>query len=312
METPSYFSTASIDRLSHKRQDKEWIKSHFLEDTTRFVPIWQLKNLVTLEKNRAPRYLSYHEIRPHLQGTDQLIFLGQQGQNMYFALELPSAEQSFGFMNAKSCAFEDLRLLSARLQPEECAVLAYARGMIYWRQRHQFCGSCGNPTTSSAAGFVRICTNAACGQQHFPRIDPSIIVLVSCGDACLLGRSPQWPPGMHSTIAGFVEPGECLEDAVRREVLEETGVNVANIIYFASDPWPFPSSLMLGFHAHATTTEITIDEHELEHAAWFTRAELKQQIAAKILRLPMKSSIAFRLIQAWYDDGQSGALQEIL
>lgn len=307
----SYFSTASIDRLSHKRQNKDWIISCLSEDTTRFIPIWQLKNLVTLDENPTPLYLAYHEAQPFLKATGQPIFLGKQDQNTYFALELASEHDSFSFLEEKMCKFRDLLFLSPLLQPEECALLAYARAMVYWHQRHQYCGSCGSPTISIEGGFVRRCTNDVCKQQHFPRLDPSIIVLVSYEDSCLLGRQPQWPKGMHSIIAGFVEPGECLEDTVKREVMEETGIEVENIVYFASDPWPFPSSLMLGFTAQAKNKDITINIDELEHAAWFTREEIKRQLAAQTLRLPMKSSIAFRLIQAWYDAGHNGKLNDV-
>jgi NAD+ diphosphatase len=146
---------------------------------------------------------------------------------------------------------------------------------------------------------VRRCTGADCGQSHFPRTDPAVIMLVHDGERCLLGRKPGWPEGMHSTLAGFVEPGESLEEAVMREVLEETGVVVDEVAYHSSQPWPFPASLMLGFHARARCTAITVDPEELEHAAWFERGALLAQAEGDAFRLPRRDSIARRLVEDW-------------
>src|SRR5256714_8255556 len=148
-------------------------------------------------------------------------------------------------------AFEELRPLAPLLAADEAGLLAYARAMAIWRVRHRHCGVCGAGTIATRAGHILVCSNAACAQELFPRIDPAIIVLVTDGERALLGRQANWPPGRYSTIAGFVEPGESLEDAVLREVFEETGVNVTNPRYDSSQPWPFPSSLMIGFQAQA-------------------------------------------------------------
>ncbi len=308
----SYFGTGYLDRVSHKRHDSEWIVSCLSEETTRFIPVRQLKNFFALGEKPVPIYLSYTEIQAFLPTPGHAILLGQKDQCMYFALDLPSERDSHGFIKEKNWGFKDLRFLSPLLHPEDCALLAYARGMVYWHQRHQYCGNCGSQTTSSEGGFVRLCVNEACKQRHFPRVDPSIIVLVTFEESCLFGRQPVWPKGFYSTIAGFVEPGERLEDAVIREVMEETGIDVENMRYFSSDPWPFPSSLMLGFTAQARNTDITINGHELEDAGWFTREDIKRQVADKRLRLPLKSSIAFRLIETWYDAGNCGKLEHVL
>jgi NAD+ diphosphatase len=196
----------------------------------------------------------------------------------------------------------------AMLLPDaEAGLLSYARAMMYWRQRHRFCGVCGSKMTASRGGHVLVCTNADCRHESFPRIDPAIIVLISDGERALLGRQAAWPAGRYSTIAGFVEPGESLEDAVAREVFEETGVRVDTMEYHSSQPWPFPSSLMLGFTAHAATTDIHLRDQELEDARWFTRADF----STGRLKIPPGLSISFRLIEHWFDAGGGPRLREV-
>ena len=177
--------------------------------------------------------------------------------------------------------------------------MAYARAMSWWRARHRWCSACGAPATPQRAGHVVRCSNEACGIEVFPRIDPAIIVLVTDGDRALLGRQASWPPRRYSTIAGFVEPGESLEDAVAREVEEETGVRIASASYHSSQPWPFPSSLMLGFTAEALPGAIACADAELEDARWFSR----EQLARGEALLPPRTSISHRLIEQWFDAG---------
>lgn len=198
-------------------------------------------------------------------------------------------------------------MVAALLPAEDAGLLGYARGMVLWRARHRFCGTCGATTLAAKGGHVLICTNPSCRHEHFPRTDPAIIVLVSDGERALLGRQASWPVGRYSTIAGFVEPGESLEDAVAREVFEETGIQVDQIEYHSSQPWPFPSSLMLGFTAHALTTQIHRRDDELEDAQWFTRADL----ASGRPLVPPGVSISFRLIEHWFDAGGGPKLREI-
>jgi NAD+ diphosphatase len=182
----------------------------------------------------------------------------------------------------------------------EGALLALARAIMFWHARHRYCGLCGSPTRSEEAGHMRRCTNPACNTMHFPRTDPAVIMLVTDGHRALLGRNKNFPlPGMYSTLAGFVEPGESLEDAVAREVREESGIEVAAVHYHSSQPWPFPANIMLGFHAEARTTEITIDYGELEDARWFTRDWLTSHTDDDSFRLPRLDSIARRLIEDW-------------
>jgi NAD+ diphosphatase len=195
--------------------------------------------------------------------------------------------------------FEELRPLAPLLEAEEAGLLAYARAMSWWRARHRWCSACGAPATPQRAGHVVRCSNEACGIEVFPRIDPAIIVLVTDGDRALLGRQASWPPRRYSTIAGFVEPGESLEDAVAREVEEETGVRIASASYHSSQPWPFPSSLMLGFTAEALPGAIACADAELEDARWFSR----EQLARGEALLPPRTSISHRLIEQWFDAG---------
>jgi NAD+ diphosphatase len=155
-----------------------------------------------------------------------------------------------------------------------------------------------------------VCTNPRCGQHHFPRTDPAVIVLVTCGERCLLGRKSMWPEHMHSCVSGFVEPGETLEEAVIREVREETGVEIRSMYYHSSQPWPFPSSLMLGFTAEAANGDIRVDREELENARWFTREEMRQGLEEGTLRLPTPISVSFRLIEDWFDAG-GGRLRDL-
>jgi NAD+ diphosphatase len=179
---------------------------------------------------------------------------------------------------------------------DEAQLLAYARALLIWRARQRHCGVCGAPTLPRSAGHVLVCTNPACQSEFFPRIDPAIIVLVTDGSRALLGRQASWPAGRYSALAGFVEPGEGLEEAVAREVEEETGVRVRSTRYFASQPWPFPASLMLGFHAHASAGSIQLDG-ELQDARWFELEELR---AAPTILLPPPHTIARRLLEAWF------------
>ena len=188
---------------------------------------------------------------------------------------------------------------SIDMDAKHAGVLAYAKALHYWQHRHAFCGACGHPNRLESAGHRLVCSNEECGRQSFPRIDPAIIVLVTQGDACLLGHNANWPPRRFSTLAGFVEPGESLEDAVVREVFEESGVRLREIHYVSSQPWPFPASAMCGFYAEAATRECRPSD-ELAEVRWFSVAELDAAVAADEVRLPPPVSIAFRLIADWY------------
>ena len=192
-----------------------------------------------------------------------------------------------------------LRVLGPTIAADEASLGVHAVGIARWHQNHRYCANCGQPSAIAEAGHVRICP--ACGTHHFPRTDPAVIMLITDGDdRALLGRGPQWPEGRFSTLAGFVEPGESLDDAVRREVMEEVGIQVGEVTYAASQPWPFPSSLMLGFFGQALTSDITIDENEIAEARWFTRDDVTEMTAASEMLLPPNVSISRWLLQKWH------------
>ncbi|MEZ4676863.1 MAG: NAD(+) diphosphatase [Caldilineaceae bacterium] len=265
-----------------------------------------------VDADSALPYLLTAADLPETLAPEKVTLLGELDGLTYFALDAErELEDVPPAWLAGLGAFRDLRAVGLALEPRVGAILAYARAMIYWERRHRYCGDCGSPTQSAEGGFVRTCTNSACAKQIFPRTDPAIIVLVQSDDRCLLARQSSWPAGRYSVIAGFVEPGESLEDAVKREVMEESGIEVGEIYYQSSQPWPFPSSLMLGFVAHAKTTEFDLIDNELEEARWMSRREIAQGIQEGSLKLPPGLSISRRLIESWFDAGNEGKLSEL-
>lgn len=300
---PNYLAGPYLDRLAQLRKDEARLRAALEDPATLFVPIWRTHSFIAHSEHRfAAQFVS--GLR-QLGGIDasEPILLGEFRSQLCFAVEIPAAQPP---ELPSAAEFRDLRTIAGELAREEAGLLAYARAMILWRERHRYCGRCGSRTVAIQGGHVLQCSDASCGNQQFPRIDPAVIVLVTDGDRALLGRQASWPPGRYSTIAGFVEPGESLEDAVAREVHEETGVQVDAVEYHSSQPWPFPSSLMLGFTAHAARTEIQRLDDELEDARWLTRA----QIAAGEVALPTTHSISFRLIEDWYDAASATPLRE--
>jgi NAD+ diphosphatase len=319
MRLPNYYSAPGFERAGLRRRDTEWIRAAIGDAGALFVPVWRSQNLVVeladtepraiiLSSDHAGLVLGVSDADAHL-AEGRMVFLGVIDERPHFAIDFSEVEAPLDMLASPALAasgvpaeavrFADLRQLAGRLARHEGALLALARAMVFWHQRHRFCGVCGSPTLSEEAGHMRRCTNTDCRTMHFPRTDPAVIMLVSDGERALLGRNKNFPPGMYSTLAGFVEPGESLEDAVAREVLEETAIEVGTVAYHSSQPWPFPANIMLGFHAEAKTTEITVDYGELEDARWFERDWLLSHVDDNTFRLPRLDSIARRLVEDW-------------
>ena len=299
-------SGAYIDRVAERRKDAAWLEQALADPGSLFVPVWRGRNLLSRTSSGLTALLVERSQDIHLMLREQArqqVFLGLYGERACFALEIDAASAPPVVPDAD---FQDIRTLLGALDRNQAGLLAYARALITWAEKHRYCGACGAPTIATQGGHAMKCNNASCGLEIFPRIDPAIIVLITDGERVLLGRQAAWRPGWYSTIAGFVEAGESLEDAVRREVLEETGVHVKHIQYHSSQPWPFPQSLMLGFIAQADSTDIALHDTELEDARWFTRAD----IASGTPMTPPPISISGCLIAHWYDAGAIRPLRE--
>jgi len=296
---PNPYASGPLNRAAHLRRDEGWLDTCLDAPGTRIVPVWRARNCVTDQAEPLALSFAADDARHLIRDAEFCAFLGLIGDTAYVAIDISPLEEPADAL-PKSAVFEDLRAVGPLLEPGSATILAYARGLFSWHRRHLFCGACGRPTKSAQSGHVRNCADAACGAQHFPRLDPAVIVLVhDGGERCVLGRQAQWPKGMHSTLAGFVEIGESLEDAVRREIAEESGLIVGDVRYHSSQPWPFPSSLMLGFYARADSTDIVRDDDELEDVGWFSRAQLLASPEDETFRLPRRDSIARRLIEDW-------------
>ncbi len=291
-----------FDRACELRGDDAWLRSRLDSERSIVVPVWRSRNLVG--GGGAPRAVTLPMRQAHrlLERSRATVLLGVRGEAAHFAVDVSGIDEAElpGFPD--DGRFVDLRSVGAAMDRGEAAMLAYARGIMHWHARHRFCGACGGPAEIREAGHLRKCANPECGALHFPRTDPAVIMLVSSGGRVLLGRKAEWAEGMYSALAGFVEPGESLEHAVAREVMEEAGIAVANIRYHSSQPWPFPSSLMLGFHADALEEGFVRNERELEDLRWFSREELASG-GAGIADRPRSDSIARRLIDEWIGRG---------
>ncbi len=295
------------DRRPRDCRDPSWITARLHARDARVLPVWRDRNLVlpaTDERGPAALALAGDHARGTLHLADEIVYLGERDAVHWFAADLSAREGPDLTPILGRAEIADLRDIGQLMEPFEAILLARARGVLYWHRRNRFCGACGSPTDSEQGGLTRRCRNSACGLEHFPRVDPAVLVHVTRpgpeGGACLLARQPTWPAGLYSCVAGFVEPGETLEQCVRREVREETGIEVGEVTYAASQPWPFPSSLMIGFTAVARTTRLAIDTDEIEDARWVTRARF-DRLADLGIRLPRRGTMARILIGQWLD-----------
>ena len=296
MNGQNVFAGAYVDRHGHKRADPEWLRASVASDESWFVPVWGTRCLARGEPVRSV-LLRRKDVTQFID-DEEIIFLGMYRDCPAFAIGIDQCvPEPFTDLGQ----FHDLRYLGSVLPEDEANLSAHARALVIWHRQQKYCGRCGTPTRADSGGNTRKCTANECGTTIFPRVDPAIIVLVSRGDRCLLGRQKDWPEGRYSTVAGFVEPGESLEDAVAREVFEETNIKVGNIRYHSSQPWPFPSSLMLGFFAEALSDEIKLNDGELEDARWFSHKEMTSGFP----KLPYRVSIARKLIDTWISASDS-------
>ena len=295
---PTLFSGPFLDRRAELRDDPEWVRAARADPSTRYVLAAGAAQLVRIDGETDVAFLGNADELVRRVDDASLTLLGWFRGERTVLVELGVDPAGVVDELPQSTELRELRPLAPMLPPDSASLLAYARALTLWRSRHLFCGVCGAPNVAARAGHVMRCTRTGCDHETFPRLDPAIIVLVSDppGERALLGRQASWPPGRYSTIAGFVEPGESLEHAVIREVGEETGIEVGDIEYVSSQPWPFPSSLMLGFRAVARTLDIRLRDGELEDARWFSRAD----IAAGHPALPPAGSISSRLIDGWF------------
>jgi len=301
MEEIYCFAGNPLDRVSQRRQDAAWVASLLDEPATRVLPLHGLKPQIRHSSAAALDWQNVAPWRVLIDNGSTLILLGLREDRAYFALDATSAEIP---SDGDSVAM-DARAAAPMIDGGEAAILAEARSLIDWHDRHRFCARCGTPSVVVSGGWVRHCPN--CKAHHFPRVDPVVIMLGVSGERCLLGRGHRRPGARFSCLAGFMEPGETLEECVRREVHEESGIRVGRVKYLACQPWPFPSSLMMGFLCEALSEEITVDPEELAEARWFHRDEIRAMVAraasgpddATQLSLPGPVAIAHHICRRW-------------
>ncbi len=295
------YAGAWLDRAGDQRRDAKWLHQNMMRPDTRFLAMSELKGLLRVDGGLSVAWLSIAEVLDAIEANNTMVYLGHADDVHHYAIDVGGPETAPMTDRAK---YIDVRSAASGCGPEDCNVLATARSLIDWHARHGFCAVCGQPTRMREGGYARKCTSESCGAEHFPRTDPVTIMLVVDGDdRCLLGRQARFPKGNYSALAGFMEPGEASEDAVRREVFEEAGIVVGEVRYHSSQPWPFPSSLMIGCICEATTTEIALDQDELEDARWFTRDEIAAMVenwqGREGLRMPPPFAIAHQLARGW-------------
>jgi NAD+ diphosphatase len=285
---------AALDRAADKRRDVSFLEQQLDQAETLFVPFLRGQPFV---RGSELALLTRRETGDLIDQATEMVWLGLLAGRACFALDLgPGAERHAALSGSQP---SDLRMQLAQLPSAQLELALYGRALFLWHARHSFCSVCGQPSRPRQGGHTRVCSSSSCASEHFPRTDPCVLVLVCDGpDRCLIARSQGWPAGMYSALAGFVEPGETLEQAVAREVLEEVGVEVGAMRYVMSQPWPFPASLMLGYIADARTLELRVDSHELEAARWVTREQLRDPQQHGFF-VPRPAALAGQLLAAF-------------
>lgn len=302
--TPHVFAGNPLDRGDVQRREQKWLDEQAKNPRSRFLPLWQLNVLIKAESDMRLGWLCPVDIEC-LKIDVPPVFLGLLDGVAHFAIDVSALGDPQRDLHLDALwRFEDARAAATHLGLEEAGILAQSRSQLAWHGRHQFCSVCGQHTVQGRGGHTRTCT--ACQAEHFPRTDPVVIMVVADGDRCLLGQSRGRlsRTGMYSALAGFMDQGESIEEAVRREVKEEAGIEVDQVQYHSSQPWPFPASLMIGCHAKALTTEIHKDDEEMTDVRWFSRDEVLLALKDKNpnLRVPAPIAIAHHLIKAWAEN----------
>ncbi len=298
------FSGFPLDPADHFRVDEEWLSERLMHDSSRFLLFGRGRPLMDISDGLQPVYKTAGEIRDITGGDWQdtdWTFIGLDGEAAIFAVALKD-----GLNRGRHEKFIDLRSVALQVGATDFnpmpSLLGRGKMLLDWNGRRHFCSCCGRKTRVERGGYVRKCLNDACGAEHFPRTDPVVIMFVVSGEKCLLGRGIGWPAGNYSALAGFMEPGETIEEATRREVLEESGITIGRVSYIKSQPWPFPSSLMIGVRAEALTTEITLNKDELADARWFDKTEICEIFkngGNESFNIPPKIAIARHLLEQW-------------
>ena len=307
MPAQHIFAGNPLDRGERERRDEKWIKDQISNPTSKFLPIWESRVLVSSQEPLKLGWLDSDQLA-NAKFDSAPFLLGMLNDSTYFTIDMSKSTQSAeSIEKLTDYKFEDSRTAAEALELEDTGILAQARAQINWHNRHGFCSVCGNETSVKRGGQKRECTK--CEAEHFPRVDPVIIMVVHDQDHCLLGQSRGRlaATNRYSALAGFVDQAESIEEAVSREVMEEAGIRVKNVTYHSSQPWPFPSSLMIGCHAEADTTEIFMDTEEMTDVKWFSRQEVLAALAGENsnLLIPGRIAIAHHLIRSWAQ-GQIG------
>lgn len=316
-ETVTFGGGGKLDRCHHLRGDQGHLETLLSESSTAILPFWRGKPLISGSDPMIVQGVPKNsEIFAH--AGEAPVLLGQVGTTTWFVQDVSAWEPETGdapepnsFLDPteqyfpglpENHRFAELRQIMTRLSPQDAEIAAAGRAILEWHRSHRFCARCGAASEWAMAGWQRDCP--ACGAKHFPRTDPVVIMLITHGNSVLVGRSPGWPEGMYSLLAGFIDPGETIEAAVRREVFEEAGVRVGKVGYLASQPWPFPASLMIGCRGEAVSADINIDPQEIEDAIWLTREEMLDVFAGhnpKVLPA-RRGAIAHFLLENWLKD----------
>ena len=298
---PHVFAGNPLDRGESERRDEERISNRARDSRSRFLPMSDLNVLITVNAQPELGWFSFNELK-QIGYDSNPIFLGLLEETAYFAVDISNLDDAVSqLQSSANWKFEDARAAAEMITRPEAGILAQARSQLDWHNRHGFCSVCGHRTAMQRGGQIRQCTE--CEDKQYPRTDPVIIVVVTDKDRCLLGQSRgrMSRTNRYSALAGFVDQGESIEEAVTREVMEEAGIRIKNIRYHSSQPWPFPSSLMIGCHAEALTTDILMDAEEMTDVKWFDRAEVLLALEGKSekLAVPGPIAIAHHLIRAW-------------